>query len=325
MMSNPEEETYSIVFRSLKHPLRRKILRMLSEGPRSFSEMQEDFRIESSHMTYHLESLGNLLTKVEDGKYALSSLGEAAVSMMYHVEEPPKTPLHPRLSFKRWKVVLAMSMVGLVLLSSLCYVQYQTLTQLSAQFLSLKEERELVQDVLKEVLGLENAVLTYEYAKNATVTTHFWINICSLYSLLDNSALEIEISFQFLDEPGGSLCPFIWRWRVPDIWNDSFTSNETISSVVALESIGSISIANNGTYSAILPSRGKYEIGIMIMPPLDVFRNETEDHTKDGGFTLTRWNYTYTLNYTVALQIKDQENYIPFFVGPPYHWYGITD
>jgi len=316
-MSNPEDETYSIVFRSLKHPLRRKILRMLSEGPRSFSEMQEDFRIESSHMTYHLESLGTLLTKIEDGKYALSSLGEAAVSMMNHVEEPPKTPLQTRLPSKRWKVVLAMSMLGLILLSSLCYVQYQTLNQLSAQFLSLKEERELVQDILQEVLGLENAVLTYEYAKNATVTTHFWINICSIYSLLDNSTLEIKISFQFLDESCGSLCPFIWRWLVPDIWNDSFTSNETISSVVALESIGSISIANNGTYLAILPSRGKYEIGIMIMPQLDVWNvteDHTEDHIKEGEFTLT-WNYTYTLNYTVALQIKDQENYIPFFVG----------
>jgi DNA-binding transcriptional ArsR family regulator len=320
-MPNPEEETYSMIFRSLKHPTRRKILRMLSERPRSFSEMQEDFRIESSHMTYHLESLGSLLTKIEDGKYALSSLGEAAVSMMNHVEEPPKTALRPQLSFKRWKIVLAMSMVGLVLLSSLCYVQYQTLNQLSAQFLSLKQERKFVQDVLKEVLGLENAVYTYKYTKNATVTTHFWINICSLYSLLNNSTLEIKISFQPPDQPNASLCAVIMRVVAPDVWKDYVTSNETISYVVALESIGLISIVNNGTYSATLPSRGWYQIGIEAMPPLDVW-NVTEDHTKDGGFTLTRWNYTYTLNYTVALQIKDQKNYIPFFVGPPYHWYG---
>jgi len=286
--------------------------------------MQEDFRIESSHMTYHLESLGNLLTKIEDGKYALSSLGEAAVSMMYHVEEPPKTALHPQLPSKRWKVVLAMSMVGLVLLSCTCYFQYHTLTQLSAQFLSLKEERELLQDVLREVLGLENAVWTYEYAENVTVATRFSDNICSIYSLIGNSTLEIKISFQPLDHPNASLCVVIERMVAPDVWNDSVTVNETQSGVVAFVLMRSIKITNNGTYSAILPSRGKYEIGIMIMPPLDMFRNETEDHTKDGGFTLTRWNYTYTLNYTVALQIKDQKNYIPFFVGPPYHWYGDT-
>ena len=304
-MPNPEEETYSIIFRSLKHPTRRKILRMLSERPRSFSEMQEDFRIESSHMTYHLESLGNLLTKIEDGKYALSSLGEAAVSMMYYVEEAPKTALHPQLSFKRRKVVLAMLMVGLVLLSCLCYFQYQTLTQLSAQFLNLKEERELLQDVLKEVLGLENAVWTYEYAENGTVANHFWDNICSIYSLLGNSTLEMRISFPPPGQPRASLCAVIMRMRPPDVWNDSVTSNETISYVVVFEVIRFISIANSGTYSAILPSRGWYRIGITA-PGMWY---ETEDYT-----------INYTINYTVALQIKDQKNYIPFFVGS--QWYG---
>lgn len=308
-MPNPEEETYSMIFRSLKHPTRRKILRMLSERPRSFSEMQEDFRIESSHMTYHLESLGNLLTKIEDGKYALSSLGEAAVSMMDHVEEPPKTALRPQLSFKRWKVVLAMSMVGLVLLSSLCYVQFQTLTQLSAQFLNLKEERELVQDILKEILGLENAVYTYEYAKNGTLTPPLFLdNICSIYSLLGNSTLEIRISFPPLDHPHPSLCALLVRSPPrlpPNLLNDSVTSNETISfSFVYGPVFRFISIANNGTYSAILPSREWYAIVIMTTSPLDVW-NETED---------------YTINYTVTLQIKDQENYIPFFVGS--QWYG---
>jgi len=90
-MASSEEETYSTVFASLKHPIRRKILRILSAGPESFSELQKAFNIESSHLTYHLEGLGNLLLKTEDGKYALSSLGEAAVSMMKQVEEPPKT------------------------------------------------------------------------------------------------------------------------------------------------------------------------------------------------------------------------------------------
>jgi len=268
--------------------------------------MQEDFRIESSHMTYHLESLGNLLTKIEDGKYALSSVGEAAVSMMYHVEEAPKTALRTQLSFKRWKVVLAMLMVGLVLLSSLCYFQYQTLTQLSAQFLSLKEERELLQDVLKEALGLENAVCTYKYTKNGTVPTPplFWDKICSIYSLLGNSTLEVRISLPPPDHPNASLCALIVHTRVPDLLNDSVTSNETISLRFAFEVFRVISITNSDTYSAILPSRGWYEIGIMTTPPLDVW-NETED---------------YTINYTVALQIKDQKNYIPFFVGS--QWYG---
>jgi predicted transcriptional regulator len=88
-MSDFEEDTYSVIFSSLKHPIRRGILRMLAGGSRSFSELQEAFRIESGHLTYHLESLGHLVVKGEDGRYTLSSFGEAAVSMMHNVEEGP--------------------------------------------------------------------------------------------------------------------------------------------------------------------------------------------------------------------------------------------
>lgn len=97
LMPNSEEDSYSMIFASLKHPIRRRILRILSDEPESFSDLQKQFKIESSHLTYHLEGLGNLLYKTEDGKYALSSFGDAAVSMMKQVEEPPRTSLH--LSF----------------------------------------------------------------------------------------------------------------------------------------------------------------------------------------------------------------------------------
>jgi DNA-binding transcriptional ArsR family regulator len=89
-----EEDTYSTIFASLKHPIRRRILRILFDGPQSFTDLQRSFNIESSHLTYHLEGLGSLLVKTVDGKYALSSLGEAAVSTMKHVEEPPRTAQH---------------------------------------------------------------------------------------------------------------------------------------------------------------------------------------------------------------------------------------
>jgi DNA-binding transcriptional ArsR family regulator len=126
-MSGSEEDTYSMIFTSLKHPIRREILRILSDNPQSFSDMQRLLKIESSHLTYHLEGLGNLLVKTEEGKYALSSLGEAAASTMKHVEEPPKAypspklPFdHPRLSFlssnkSRSKII---SIIGIVLLAS---------------------------------------------------------------------------------------------------------------------------------------------------------------------------------------------------------------
>ena len=88
-MSESEEETYSTMFSSLRHPARRKILRMLSEKSMTFSEILDHLGIPSSHLTYHLENLGELVVKKEDGKYKLSSFGEAAVVMMKGAEEAP--------------------------------------------------------------------------------------------------------------------------------------------------------------------------------------------------------------------------------------------
>jgi parallel beta-helix repeat protein len=111
-MSTFDEDTYSTFFSSLKHPIRRKILRTLSNGPESFSDLQRQMGIESSHLTYHLEGLGSLLLKTVNGKYGLSSLGEAAVSTMNHVEEPSGTPSRPfpfparRASVLKWLTFL---------------------------------------------------------------------------------------------------------------------------------------------------------------------------------------------------------------------------
>jgi predicted transcriptional regulator len=42
---------------------------MLAEKPRNFSTMLETLGISSSHLTYHLENLGELVTKLDDGRY----------------------------------------------------------------------------------------------------------------------------------------------------------------------------------------------------------------------------------------------------------------
>jgi DNA-binding transcriptional ArsR family regulator len=85
-----EEETYSVMFSSLKHPIRRKILRILVANPQTFTEILEQVNIESAHLSYHLENLGDLTKKTNEGKYSLSDLGQAAVSLMTKVEEPEK-------------------------------------------------------------------------------------------------------------------------------------------------------------------------------------------------------------------------------------------
>jgi DNA-binding transcriptional ArsR family regulator len=124
-LADDEEETYSLMFMSLKHPVRRKILRILDLKPSTFTEILQQIDIESAHLSYHLESLGDLIMKVESGKYALSEIGKAAASAMQRVEEPkeqmtPKFTQTPKsLKTARSAVMLLMALGIAILLTSL--------------------------------------------------------------------------------------------------------------------------------------------------------------------------------------------------------------
>ena len=140
-MRDSKEEIYSIMFSSLKHPVRRKILRMLSDKPMTFSEMLELLGVSSSHLTYHLENLGELISKDENGTYKLSTFGLASVSTMKIVEEAPPVQPKQRLALSlKWKSLLAVLLIGLVVLASMAYLQYGTLNQLSSDQAALQSK-----------------------------------------------------------------------------------------------------------------------------------------------------------------------------------------
>jgi len=131
-MTDSGETIYSTMFSSLKHPARRKILRMLSEKSLSFSELLESIEVSSSHLTYHLESLGELVSKTDDGEYKLSTFGEAAVNTMRIVEDAPGVQSqNGKYRSLRWKPVLAALIIGIVLLASFSVIQYNALNNLS--------------------------------------------------------------------------------------------------------------------------------------------------------------------------------------------------
>jgi len=80
---------------------------MLSKKPMSFSEMLGVLGVSSSFLTYHLENLGELVGKIDDGKYKLSSFGEAAIATMTKVEDiptsaPQQSPEHPETRSQKW-------------------------------------------------------------------------------------------------------------------------------------------------------------------------------------------------------------------------------
>jgi hypothetical protein len=152
-MSGSLEETYSIMFSSLKHPARRKILKMLSEKSMTFSQMLDKLEIPGSHLTYHLETLGEFLVKMEDGKYKLSSFGEASVSMMKGAEEVASIPTKKFSPLPlRWKSLFAVLIMFIVLLASVSYVQYASFNQLSRDYGLLKDDFERVKSQNQQIL-----------------------------------------------------------------------------------------------------------------------------------------------------------------------------
>lgn len=87
MPQEDADETYSVIYSALKHPVRRKILRMLKEEELSYTQILNKLDIDTGHLNYYLESLGELVAKTSEGKYHLSEFGKAAVKLMAGVEE----------------------------------------------------------------------------------------------------------------------------------------------------------------------------------------------------------------------------------------------
>ena len=160
-MTDPEEEPYSILFSSLRHPARRKILRMLSEKPRNFSTILDALGISSSNLTYHLENLGELVTKMEDGSYKLSTFGKVAVITMRGVEEAPDT-LPKRLSSLsiKWKSFFAVLMIVVIFLASVSYLQYTSLNQLSLDYQLISSDYELLETEFEKVSAYNERLLS---------------------------------------------------------------------------------------------------------------------------------------------------------------------
>jgi DNA-binding transcriptional ArsR family regulator len=83
-----EEDTYSSIFTALKHPIRRRILRMLGQSPVTYTDILNQLNIDNGLLNYHLDNIKELITKDKEGKYVLSEFGKAALSLTTKVEEP---------------------------------------------------------------------------------------------------------------------------------------------------------------------------------------------------------------------------------------------
>ncbi len=136
-----KEEIYSIMFSSLKHPARRKILRILADKPLVFTEMLELLGISSSNLTYHLENLGELISKDEMGVYRLSTFGRAAVGTMKIVEEaPPVQPKKGNRATRRWQLITGVLLISLIVCAGFATIGFGTLYQVRGDLYNLRSD-----------------------------------------------------------------------------------------------------------------------------------------------------------------------------------------
>ena len=122
-----EDDTYSTIFTALKHPIRRNILRRLSTSPATYTELLKELDIETGLLTYHLDSMRELLKKKEDGSYTLSEYGRAGLNLIQKVEEPKAKPVALfGLNANQLKAVFLILLISLGTVSSyLAYTQLQ--------------------------------------------------------------------------------------------------------------------------------------------------------------------------------------------------------
>jgi len=140
-----EDEIYSTMFTSLKHPVRRKILRMLGQKPMTFTEIVEELEISSPNLTYHLESLGELVYKMDNDRYKLSAFGQATINAMKSIEEVREVEPKRRTVTSRWRMFSVGLMVAVILLASFAALQYNSINELASAQQSLTTEIQRLQ------------------------------------------------------------------------------------------------------------------------------------------------------------------------------------
>lgn len=87
-----EESQYDEIFTALKHPVRRQIILFInSKGEASFTDIQQETGInDTGLMSYHLKGLSSLVEQSKRGKYQLSEVGRAGITLLRKADQEQK-------------------------------------------------------------------------------------------------------------------------------------------------------------------------------------------------------------------------------------------
>lgn len=152
-----EENTYSTIFNALKHPIRRRILRILDKKPSTYTEIQSQLKIDNGLQNYHLDSMRSLLNKEDDNEYNLSDFGRGAMVLLERVEQPELNKRYTilGLSSLQIKSIITILIVCLGALSLFHIELRNNYNVLETQYHSLRDSKTEVQKSLESEIVYE--------------------------------------------------------------------------------------------------------------------------------------------------------------------------
>lgn len=267
--------------------------------------------VSNSFLTYHLENLGELIGKTEDGKYKLSSFGEAANATMTKVEDIPTTAPHqsPETGTKKIvgrSVAIALGIICILLIASLggAFAYYtmiihnkenelgsanNTISQLNTNVTNLQNRDKQLQTWLDGNETLLNQI----QANN--------MNLQNQVDLLNSNVADLQNqvnNFQI----GSAENSTIW------VNNEKVNTNENVT-VQTSENVSLAAIRFVGWF-VYVPSAGYVSIRVS--------SNNTSTYVDAGTYIL---NGTY-LNGTVIMHHTELNN-TNIFTAPYYYQFNV--
>jgi hypothetical protein len=165
---------------------------MLSKKTMSFSELLEALGVSSSFLTYHLENLGELVRKIDDGKYRLSSFGEAAMATMTKVEDiPTSTSAKPRRMVGK-NVAIALGLVCIILAVDLIGVFAYYAPMLSDKNNMISSLDALISKLNSNVTNLQKQIISDNATINSSTSNATMLQ-GELNSILNGSKSLLDI------------------------------------------------------------------------------------------------------------------------------------
>ncbi|MGD0638239.1 MAG: helix-turn-helix domain-containing protein [Nitrososphaerales archaeon] len=186
------------VFEALGHPTRIRILQAVSERPLPFSELKHAVGLESNGLlSFHLGRLSGLVKLNEQGSYFVTDEGREALRIIGPSKEAAERGGRKKLSLSvpYGKVLIAVLLIGIIVLSSVAVIQQQQMGNTSrnddgsiASLQAVLSSDSAQAKALNSTVATLNSRIT---ALNSTIAT-LSSNQSALIS--QRQALELQVS-----------------------------------------------------------------------------------------------------------------------------------